>query len=186
MPDVGAKYAAVMRFEETCLLAEEYVDAAKAKDGKMFPKKPEQPYGKGDKLSTPEKDKRAKDPVPATETLPHGVEGELQLRLAMDGIDPRGTTRTFQSPVYAYRQVLAILSSMGLCAMEEVEADALALDSAGITIKVGKVNPDGADNPIPTSTSISLKWTVTQPNQISTQAEVSTAKAQPTEEVTDG
>lgn len=176
----GRRYLEVMSFNESLTMSEtEYVDAAKAKDGKMFPKKPDAPWGKGDKLSTPQKDAKAKADTYPTEKLPDGLVGQLQIAFALAGLSEPSPLATWQSPRYAYDKVVAVLATHGLMPAEEPEADAFGPESKSLKIKVCKhatQDYDQDSEPIATHTTIDLEWAAKQPNQFEVTAEVSGAE----------
>lgn len=178
----GKKFLMLESFDES--LTEEYVDAARAKDGKMFPKKPEQPYGKGDKLSTPQKDVKAKPDTYAAAPLSDGEVGLIMVGLVGAGMmvacpdasAAPGSLAPWRCPSYAYEKVVSILSGLGLEPEAPPEADAFGKEKTSYTVKVCRhvtQDYDQDSDPAGTHTSITLSWVEKQPAQFEVSAEIS-------------
>jgi len=169
MPEVGDKYHRVMEMAESFYLGEEYVDAAKAKNVKMFPKKPEEPYGSGDPLSNPKRDRRSKDPVPPQQDLPDSVIGALQAAFVLGGLDGR---TSFQSPKYAYAKVVGLLTMQQLGPLVAPEEEDFDPERKTLSFQVARHNTEGEDHPIPTNRTVVLSWVPTETNQFSVDVEI--------------
>jgi len=171
MSEIGPKANIVLNFVERLVLTDAVSnDAKKAKDKPNLSQKIDQNYyGKGDKLSTPEKDKRANEPTPPQESLPDAIKQGLQLAFLNAGLDGQAFV---QNPRYAYGKAVAILAARGLCPMEALQADAFEADAKSATFAVGKNNPDCTGNPIPTNLSVTMSWESPAFNRYSVHAEI--------------
>jgi hypothetical protein len=186
----GKKYLQLMAFDEALVLPAG-ADLDEAKDGKMFPKRPEEPWGKGDKLSTPQKDVKAKPEEYPAEALSDGEVGLLMIALAGAGIlssSPGaatlpGSVATWRCPSYAYEKLVSILAGAGLVPSEPPAEGSFGADKTSLSVAVSKHNVadyDQDSNPIPTGVSVTLTWTATQPGQFTVAADIK-GPAQPAE-----